>query len=157
MDHDLEVRRPAGALAHGHGGPEDGARLHLVDLGMEQDEPHAPRAEHRVALLERAHALELVLELAQLRRFAQARLGDPLHELVAIGQELVQRGVQQPDRDRKPRHRLEEPSKSACWGGSSSSSAARRPASSSAMTMRCILGDGVYRRVAEHARALDAA
>ena len=99
----------AGALAHGRGGPEDRPHLHLVDLGMDQPEPHAARAEHRVALLERAHALELVLELAQLRRAAQARLGDPLHELVAIGQELVQRRIQQPDRDRQPRHRLEEP------------------------------------------------
>jgi hypothetical protein len=40
------------------------------------------------------------------RRRASAIL---LDELVAIRQELVQRRIQQPDGDRKPCHRLEEP------------------------------------------------
>ena len=61
---------------------------------MDQPEPHTPGAEHRVALLERAHALELVLQPRQLRVAAQPRLGDPLDELNWVGQELVQRRVQ---------------------------------------------------------------
>ena len=54
-------------------------------------------------------ALELVLELRQLRVALQARLGDALGELEAVGHELVQRRVEQPDRDRQARHLLEQP------------------------------------------------
>ena len=59
--------RVARALAHRARGAEDRARLHLVDLGMDQPQPHAARAEHRVALRERPHALERVLERARSR------------------------------------------------------------------------------------------
>ena len=36
---------------------EDRAHLHLVDLGVEETEPHAARAEHRVDFLERPDPL----------------------------------------------------------------------------------------------------
>ena len=108
-DHDLDARGVARALAHRARGAEDRARLHLVDLGMDQPQPHAARAEHRVALRERAHALERVLERGGLGRVAQPRLGDLLDELDAVGHELVQRRVEQPDGDRQPLHRLEDP------------------------------------------------
>src|SRR4029453_15865748 len=72
-------------------------------------EPHSARAEHRVALLERALTLLLVLELLQLRLPAQARLRDALQELEAVREELVQRRVEQPDRDRPALHCREQP------------------------------------------------
>ena len=108
-DHDLDLRRAPGALPHRARGAEDRARLHLVDLGMDEPEPDAARAEHRVALRERPHALERVLDRGGLGSVAQPRLGDLLDELHAIGHELVQRRVEQPDRDRQPLHRLEDP------------------------------------------------
>ena len=46
---------------------------------------------------------------ASLGRAAQPRLGDLLDELDAVGQELVQRRVEQPDGDRQALHRLEDP------------------------------------------------
>ena len=67
-DHDLDHRRAARALVHGARGAEDRPRLHLVDLRVNEAQPDPAGAEHRVALLERAHALERVLELAQLGR-----------------------------------------------------------------------------------------
>ena len=57
---------------------------------------------------ERAGALEQVLELGQLRVALQARLGDALGELDPVGQELVQRRVEQADRDRQALHLLEQ-------------------------------------------------
>ena len=43
-----------------------------------------------------------------LGRAAQPRLGQPLDQLLAVGQELVQRRVEQADRHRQPGHRLEQ-------------------------------------------------
>ena len=91
--HDLDERRVARALSDGSGRPHDRAHLHLVDLGPLQAEPAAARAEHRIRLVQ---------------------LGDPLAHVVRGrflegGQELVQRRVEQPDRHREARHRLEDP------------------------------------------------
>ena len=65
-DHHLDRRGVAGALAHRSRGAEDRARLHLVDLRVQEAEAHAAGAQHRVALVERAHPLEHVLELGDL-------------------------------------------------------------------------------------------
>ena len=58
--------RPACTL---HGGLEDGARLHLGDLGIDDAEPAAAEAEHRVELVQRldarAHALGRDAQLAR--------------------------------------------------------------------------------------------
>ena len=40
-DHDLELRRLPRALADGQRGPHDRPRLHLVDLRVQDPEPHA--------------------------------------------------------------------------------------------------------------------
>jgi hypothetical protein len=91
--HDLDERRLPGSLAHGDRGTYDRAHLHLVDLREHQPEPAAASAEHRVRLAQRADAAtHLVVPRVLLRR-----------------KELVQRRVEQPDRDRQPDHRLEDP------------------------------------------------
>ena len=92
-DHDLEVGHLARALAHGLGRAHDRPHLHLVDLGIEDPQPHAARAEHRVDLLQRPRAVAL----------------RALGQVVGIGQELVQRRVEQADGDRQALHRLEDP------------------------------------------------
>ena len=90
--HDLEVRLLARALPHSEGGADDGTHLHLVDLRPLQAEAAAAGPEHRVRLLQRPDALAQALILG----------------LVERGKELVQRWVEQPDRHRQPRHRLED-------------------------------------------------
>ena len=90
--HDLDLRRLAGALAHGQGGPHDRADLHLVDLGPLQAEPAAACPQHRVRLVQRQDPV------------SQALVG----RLFERREELVQRRVEQPDRHRQPRHRLED-------------------------------------------------
>ena len=83
----------ARALAHGDRGADDRAHLHLVDLRVEEPEPAGAPAEHRVRLVQRADPLAHPLVLL----------------LVERGQELVQRPVEQADRHRQARHRLEDP------------------------------------------------
>ena len=100
--------RAAGALAHRHRGAGDRPHLHLVDLGLHHAEPHAAGAEHRVGLLERAHPIELALEDGQARAAVDPRAHDLLVQLEAVGQELVQRRVEQANRHRPSDHRLEQ-------------------------------------------------
>jgi hypothetical protein len=90
--HDLDERRLAGPLLDSRRGPDDRPHLHLVDLGPEQPEAAAARAEHRVRLLERLDPLahSVVARLLERR------------------QELVQGRVEQPDRHGQPGHRLED-------------------------------------------------
>ena len=72
---------------------EDGARLHLGDLGIADGEPAATEAEHRI-------------ELGQLAIRAPAAFPSGIAELVGDagdlsargGQELVQRRIEQADR-----------------------------------------------------------
>jgi len=91
--HDLDERRLAGPIAHSRRRPDDRADLHLVDLGVLEPETAAAGAEHGVRL---------------------AQLVDPPPHLVRrrlLGRrkELVQRRVEEADRDGKPGHRLEDP------------------------------------------------
>ena len=103
-DHDLELRRRGRGARREH----DRLDLHLVDRGVDHAEPAAARAEHRVDLTQAQDELELLLERGQLRRALVARALDALRELDAIGEELVQRRVEQADRDRLARHRGEQ-------------------------------------------------
>ena len=74
------------------------------------------------------------LQSGESRAAVDPRAHDLLVQLEAVGQELVQRRVEQPDRHRPARPSPRTvPRSRLCWSGSSSSSAARRPASSSAM------------------------
>ena len=96
------VDRLAGRLRRLRRRLEDGARLHLGDLRIGDEQPAAAMAEHRVGFGQRDHAL------AQQRRIDLHRrrhLGDLL---LALRQELVQRRVEQADRDRQAAHDGEE-------------------------------------------------
>ena len=97
------------ALARRARRAEDRPRLHLVDRRVQDPQPHAARAEHRVDLLQRAHPLERALQLGQVVGLLDPRPLELLPRRRAVGQELVQRRVEQPDRDRQPVHRLEDP------------------------------------------------
>ena len=106
-DHDLDARHAAGPDPVGRG-LQDRARLHLEQAGDDHAEAHAAQAEHRVLLVQLVHRLQhpqvaLALLAARLgHRHAHRQLGD-------VGQELVQRRVEQPDRHRQAVHRLEDP------------------------------------------------
>ena len=93
------------ARAGGH----DRLDLHVVDLRGDDPEPRAARAEHRVGLLERAHAVERALQPAHVARALVPRPLELDGEVLAVGEELVQRRVEQPDRHRQAGHRLEQP------------------------------------------------
>ena len=112
-DHDLQVRRRRRRAR----GEHDRLDLHLVDLGMHDPQPAAAGAEHRVDLAEAQDQLELLLERRELRRALVAGLLDAHRKLDAVGQELVQRRVEQPDRDRlaraSPRTALRSPAAGA--------------------------------------------
>ena len=89
---------------------QNGAHLHLDDLRIEHAEPNAAQPEHRILL---AHAFDgaqqrlFGLELL-LGRLLQPH-GRHLDQLlVVVGQELVERRVDQPDDDRQAMHLLED-------------------------------------------------
>ena len=79
--------------------------LHGVQAGDDQAEPDAAQAEHRVLLVQPADLLE---QLAVLVGRLVAGQRDLDRQLGQVGQELVQRRVEQPDRDRQAVHRLED-------------------------------------------------
>ena len=89
---------------------DDGARLHLGDLGIGDAEPHAAVAEHRVELvqlLDAAQQPELLFEFV-VPCALRLELRDLHHQLFALRQELVQRRIDGADRDRLAVHRLED-------------------------------------------------
>ncbi len=79
--------------------------LHGEQAGDDQAEPDAAQAEHRVLLVQPADRLQqpqvLLGGLVPGQRDLDRQLGE-------VGQELVQRRVDQPDGDRQPVHRLED-------------------------------------------------
>ena len=82
---------------------EDGAGLHLVDLGHGDAQPDPAHPQHRVEFGQR---LDPAGDLGQ--RLVE-RLGQLAHALAAVRQELVQRRVEQADADRLAGHDLEQP------------------------------------------------
>ena len=90
-------------LLHLGHGLEDRAGLHLVDLRVGDAEPHAAMAEHRVELV------QLVGARLDLGDVDAEILGDHLHVGLGLGQELVQRRIEQADGDRQAGHDLEQP------------------------------------------------
>ena len=107
-DHDLDVRRVAGALLDRRGRAHDRLDLHLVDLGHQDPEPAAAGAEHRVLLVDLLHARERLLELLEVVGALDPRALDLRAQVRQVLEELVQRRVEQPDRHRQARHRLEQ-------------------------------------------------
>ena len=85
-------------------GFDDGPDLHVADFGILDRQPAAAQAEHRVLLVKLLDApADLFDRDAKLPR----NLG-LAGRVVVLGQELVQRRVEQPDRHRQPVHRLED-------------------------------------------------
>ena len=107
-DHDLDAAAPAPCARARATARDDRLDLHLVDLGVEDPEPAAARAEHRVDLLQRAHALAACARARRGRRRARCARARPRARRRAVGQELVQRRVEQADRHRQAVHRLED-------------------------------------------------
>ena len=105
-DHDRRARVAAGG-AHRARGARDGAHLHRVDLGVQQADAAAARAEHRVGLVQRPmrpssfSAAPSPGRRAARRRSTATACGD-------VGQELVQRRIEQPDGDLEAVHRAED-------------------------------------------------
>ena len=108
-NHDFEVRIAALVLDV-DGGLEDGARLHLGDLGEGDAEAAAAQAEHGVGLVQLLDARQ---QRAQFLELGRAGLGvfqvrDLDQQIFALGQELVQRRIEQADGDGQRLHGLEE-------------------------------------------------
>ena len=110
--HDLGDRRVARAalLRDRNRGLEDRPRLHLVNLGIGDSEPAAAMAEHRVELVK---LLDPARE--QIGRDPDRR-GDVLMLAGILGQEFVERRVEQSDRDRQARHDPENLLEVRCAG-----------------------------------------
>ena len=96
-DHDLGDHGIARAAGR-DGGLEDRAGLHVVDLGHGDAQPHAAHPQHGVEL---GQGLDPAGHVGQ--RQVQ-RFGQLAHPLAVMGQELVQGGVEQADRDGQPGH-----------------------------------------------------
>ena len=81
----------------------DRAHLHLEQAGDDQPETDAAQAQHRVLLVHPVHRGEqLLVVLVALAR------GHLDRQLLQRRKELVQRRVDEPDRDRQVLHRLED-------------------------------------------------
>ncbi len=104
-DHDLDLRL-LGVPARRERAAHDRAHLHHVDLGVHEREAAPARAEHRVRLVQLADARVDALEPVVLG--ARRRPLELDGERDGVGQELVQRRVEQPDRDRQARHRAQD-------------------------------------------------
>ncbi len=100
-DHDLGLGVDLLFLAGDHG-LGDGRDLHLQNLGIGDRQAAAAVAEHRVHFVQLADA-----GLHVGRRDAEF-LGSFGLRLGVVRQELVQRRIQQADRDRQAVHRLED-------------------------------------------------
>ena len=100
--HDFGHHQSAGLVACLDRRLEDGARLHLGDLRIGDRESAAAMAEHRVELMQRLGALpELVCRYVH--------CGSDLGEFgLGLGQEFMQRRVEQADRHRQAGHDLEQ-------------------------------------------------
>ena len=127
-------------LVHRLGGAHDRVDLHLVDLGIQDPEPAAAGAEHRVALVDFLDPRQQHLELLEVVVLLEARALDLRAQLGQVGQELVQRRVEQPDRHRQALHRLEDALEVLLLKRQQLASAARRPSPSSAMIIARIFG-----------------
>jgi hypothetical protein len=100
--HHLDVGVPAGVAVEAHG-RQQGPDLHGVQARLQHGEADPPGADHRVRLRPRAGGCEqpllLVVEVARRRLDLQVVQG---------GEELVQRGVEEPHRHGQAVHHLED-------------------------------------------------
>ena len=85
-------------------------RLHLRDLRVADAEPDTPMSHHRVELVQLLEPRQQLALAPELRSVAIQRLqqGDLHHQLLALGEELVERRIDHADGDRLTAHRLED-------------------------------------------------
>ena len=122
------IDRLAGLLLHLDGGLEDRPRLHLVDLGIGDAEAAAAMAEHRVDLVQLRGARAATSATSMPVALATSSISASV-----LRQELVQRRVEQADRDRQAGHDRGRARRSPRAASAAIlASAARRPCSSSA-------------------------
>ena len=100
--HDLGGHGLAGLAAGLHRALENGARLHFRDFGITDGDAHAAEAQHGVELVQLGGAA------LQLLRARAHGLGDFRDFRIRMGQEFVQRGIEQADGHRQARHDLEQ-------------------------------------------------
>ena len=105
-DHDLGARVALRRLALRRR-LRDGPDLHREQAGDDQAEAHAAQAQHRVLLVQAVDGLEEP-QFVLVRLLAGLRQGDADRQFGDVGEELVQRRVQEPDRDREAVHRREQ-------------------------------------------------
>ena len=77
--------------------------------GLHDPEPHAAQPEHRVRLVQLSHLREHAAPARRRPRRAPRPSATSTDELGQVGQELVQRRVEQPHGHRQPVHRAEDP------------------------------------------------
>ena len=101
-DHDLDLGIAARELALDRG-LEQSADLGLVELGLEHAEAHTAGPEHRVRLTPLLRSVE-----ERLIALVEAVGGLTHEQLLDVGEELVQRRVEQAHRDGESVHRFED-------------------------------------------------
>ena len=105
----------------------DRAHLQGEEAGHDEPETHAAQAEHRVGLVQALDGGEQRELLGVRVALARARRATRTESSVKFGQELVQRRVEQPDRDRaaRPSPRAARTKSSRCSGSSAASASSR--------------------------------
>ncbi len=112
-NHDLQLNLFRGNpfIKQLKGGHDDRTHLHAVDGGINQPQPAAAVAQHGVLLGQRSYFLQQRLSLLQLLRLGSIT-AQPINlqkQLLTVGQKLVQRRVEQPDRHREAGHLPQDP------------------------------------------------
>src|SRR5207247_907275 len=112
-DHDLGLDRHARGRRRARR-LHDRPHLHPVDLGIGDPEPAAAVPQHRVGLAQRLDLRDLLVEgaLAFGVHAVRVETGALLEHLLVFlwrGEELVERRVEEADRDGQPVHRAEDP------------------------------------------------
>eukprot|EP00982_Pelagococcus_subviridis_P013843 31285-Pelagococcus_subviridis.AAC.9 len=107
-DHDVRFDNHAVFLRRARGF-ENRPRLHPTNLRIRDREPAPAEAEHRVYLRELLDSLD---DLVLVRARVRGEQSDDLVEL-AVWKKLVQRRIEQPNRDRHSVHRAKDPVKVA--------------------------------------------
>ena len=101
-DHDLDVRVLA-TLEQAGGGGAQRSHLHLVHAGAQHTEPHTARPDHRIGLTETPDRDQFCALLG-----GQLAAGLASGEVDEVGEEFVQRRVEQPNRHRARVHGVEQ-------------------------------------------------
>ena len=128
-------------LVHRSRRAHDRLDLHLVDLGIEDPQPAAARAEHRVLLVDLLHARERLLELRQVVGALDPRALDLRAQVRQVrGGTRAAAGRAAGSSPAGPSSPRTGPRSPPAGTGAARSSAARRPSSSSAMIIARIFG-----------------